>query len=58
MGRRRHSWVQSIVVIKKVKELNAGEPDKIVKMPQCEAMDDDEVNDKAEILFFADKITF
>ena len=43
-------------VIKKIEELKAGELDKIFTMPECKAMDDDEVQDKAKALFSADKI--
>lgn len=43
-------------VIKKIEELKAGELDKIFTMPECKAMDDDEVQDKAKVLFSADKI--
>jgi hypothetical protein len=32
------------------------ELDNIFKMPECEAMDDDEVEEKARALFSADKI--
>jgi hypothetical protein len=43
-------------VIKKVEELKTSELDKIFKMPECEMMDDDEVEEKARALFSADKI--
>ena len=43
-------------VIKKVEELKAGELSKLFAMPECKAMDDDEVQDKAKALFSADKI--
>lgn len=43
-------------IVTKVEELNSSELDKIFKMPKCEIMDDDEVQDKAKALFSADKI--
>jgi len=42
--------------IKKVEELKADELDKIFKMPECKVMDDDEVQEKAKALFYADRI--
>ena len=51
MGRRQHSWVRCIDVIKKAEKLKAGEPDKIIKMTQCDAIDNDEVQDKDRALF-------
>jgi len=42
--------------IKKVEELQTGELDKIFKMPRCEAMDDDKVEEKAKALLSADKL--
>ena len=43
-------------IITKVEELNSSELDKIFKMPKCEIMDDDDVQEKAKALFSADKI--
>jgi len=43
-------------LIKKVEELSAAELDKVFVMPECKAMDDDEVQEKAKTLFSADKI--
>lgn len=43
-------------VIKSVEEIKASELDKIFKMPECEAMDDDEVQEKGKALFSKDKI--
>ena len=43
-------------VIKKVEELKTSELDRIFKVPECQAMDDDEVEEKAKALFSADKM--
>ena len=43
-------------VIKKIEELKADELDRIFKMPECVEMDDDEVEEKAKLLFSADRI--
>jgi len=42
--------------VTEVKELSSEELDKIFKMPECEAMDDDEVEEKAKFLFDAGKL--
>ena len=42
--------------VTEVKELASEELDKIFKMPECEAMDDDEVEEKAKFLFEAGKL--
>ncbi len=42
--------------IKKVEDLKIEELSKIFSMPECKAMDDDEVQEKAKTLFSADKI--
>lgn len=43
--------------VTEVKELSSEELDKIFKMPECEAMDDDEVEEKAKFLFDVGKLT-
>ena len=43
-------------IIKKVEELKTSELDRIFKMPECQAMDDDEIEEKAKALFSADKM--
>lgn len=42
--------------VTEVKELSSEELDKIFKMPECEAMDDDEVEEKAKFLFYTGKL--
>ena len=42
--------------VTEVKELSSEELDKIFQMPECEAMDDDEVEEKAKFLFDAGKL--
>jgi hypothetical protein len=42
-------------VVKKIEELATSKLDDIFKMPECDAMDDDEVQEKAKALFSADK---
>ena len=43
-------------VITRVEELKSNQLDEVFKMPKCETMDDDEVQEKAKALFSADKI--
>ncbi len=43
-------------VVTEVKEIKSEELDKIFKMPECEVMDDDEIQEKGKALFSAGKI--
>jgi hypothetical protein len=43
-------------VVTELKKLTTAELDEIFKMPECEAMDDDEVQEKAKFLFYTGKL--
>ena len=55
--RKKETKTQKVhTQVTEVKELSLEELDKIFKMPECEAMDDDEVEEKAKFLFDARKL--
>lgn len=43
-------------VIKAVEDISAGELDKVFKMPECQVMEDNDVEKRAKVLFSADKL--
>ena len=56
-ARKKETKTQQVhTVVKELKELTPAELDKIFKMPECEAMDDDEVQEKAKFLFHTGKL--
>ncbi len=56
-ARKKETKTQKVYTqVTEVKELSSEELDKIFKMPECEAMDDDEVEEKAKFLFDAGKL--
>ena len=51
-ARKKETKTQTIrTVITEVDELESGELDEIFKMPECQTMDDDEVQEKAKLIF-------
>lgn len=51
-ARKKETKTQTIrTVITEVDELESGELDEIFKMPECQTMDDDEVQEKANLIF-------
>jgi len=51
-ARKKETKTQTIrTVITEVDELESGELDEIFKMPECQTMDDDEVQEKAKVIF-------